>query len=96
MFKSILPTRRIPSDEFTIITPLADDLSAKENMPVSVSVLTKGRSSSKPAEKKKRLELKKTKDLQVIEPPLVSPHAFDKLLVRLYTICRRIPFTQSS
>jgi hypothetical protein len=69
MFKSILPSRRIPSGEFTIVTPLADDISGKENMPTSqVSAATKGRTGPKgfiqTTEKKKKLELKKTKDLQ--------------------------------
>jgi len=88
MFKSILPSKRIPSGEFTFVTPLAGDGLGKENMPASqVSVATKGRTGPKgfiQTEKKKKLELKKTKDLNTVEPSLVSPQAFDKLLVRSY------------
>lgn len=86
MFKlNILPSRRVPSGEFTIVTPLADDISGKENMPAThVPLAAKGRTGPKgfiqTAEKKKKLEPKKTKHLA--EPSPVSPQAFDKLLVK--------------
>jgi len=87
MFKSILPSKRIPSGEFTFVTPLAGDGLGKENMPTSqASGATKGRTGPKgfiqTTEKKKKLEIKKTKDLNLVEPSLVSPQAFDKLLVK--------------
>lgn len=83
MFKNILPGRRIPSGEFTFVT-LGNNGASKENLPAMAAkpqVATKPRPNSKAvvqaSDKKKT---KKTKD----SPPndvVVSPQAFDQLLV---------------
>ncbi|KAF9532476.1 armadillo-type protein [Crepidotus variabilis] len=83
MFKSILPSRRVPSGDFTVITNLMEDNASKENqpahpqMPVSKNrTVTKGQTVEK--EKKKRGDSKKSKDAPA--DIVVSPQAFDKLL----------------
>ena len=93
MFKGILPSRRIPSGDFTIITNLVDD-HAKENQynpsgQTQVSA-TKGRTVTKGFlqmnEKKKKSDSKKTNDpaLKQVSDALISPQEFDKLLVSFY------------
>jgi hypothetical protein len=87
MFKGILPSRRIPSGDFSIITNLIDD-HTKENrcdpsnqMQVSA---TKGRTGAKGfLEKKKKSDSKKANDPAPKQVPdaLISPQEFDKLLV---------------
>ena len=84
MFKSILPSRRAPSGDFTIITNLIDG-AGKENQPAQAGqpqiAATKGRIAPKQTnEKKKKLDVKKSKDSPVNET-FESAQAFDKLLV---------------
>jgi hypothetical protein len=95
MFKGILPSRRIPSGDFTIITNLVDD-HAKENQynPSSQTQVpqaaTKGRTGTKGFlqmnEKKKKSDSKKANDPAPKQIPdtLISPQEFDKLLVSCY------------
>ena len=93
MFKGILPSRRIPSGDFTIITNLVDDHS-KENQynPSSQTqvLATKGRTGTKGFlqmnEKKKKSDSKKANDSVQRQVPdaLVSSQEFDKLLVSCY------------
>ncbi len=89
MFKSILPSRRVPSGDFTFITPLADDVSGKENLPSLAAraqmPLAKGRTVTKgfiqTSEMKKKTDHKKPKDSPSSDSTVVSTQAFDKLLV---------------
>jgi hypothetical protein len=95
MFKAILPSRRFPSGDFTIITNLVDD-HAKENQrnpsgQTQVSA-TKGRTATKGFlqmnERKKKSDSKKAMDsapTQVPDTP-ISPQEFDKLLVSFYDL----------
>ena len=93
MFKGILPSRRIPSGDFTIITNLVDD-HAKENQynPSGQTQVpaTKGRTGTKGFlqmnEKKKKPDSKKANDSAPKKVPdaLISPQEFDKLLVSCY------------
>lgn len=93
MFKGILPSRRIPSGDFTIITNLVDD-HAKENQYNLSSQTqapgTKGRTGTKGFlqmnEKKKKSDSKKADDPAPKRVPetLISPQEFDKLLVSCY------------
>jgi hypothetical protein len=90
MFKGILPSRRIPSGEFTIITNLVDD-NTKENQynPTSQTQVSasKGRTGTKGfLEKKKKSDSKKANDSASKKAPdaLISPLEFDKLLVSCY------------
>ncbi|KAF8150869.1 armadillo-type protein [Crassisporium funariophilum] len=86
MFKSILPSRRVPSGDFTIITNLVD-ASAKENQPTlpgnTQMPATKGKTATKGFmqmnDKKKKADAKKVKDTPVAEVPM-SAQEFDKLL----------------
>lgn len=89
MFKGILPSRRIPSGDFTIITNLVDD-HAKENqynLSSQTQVPAKGRTGTKTFlqmnEKKKKSDSKNSAPTQVPHTP-ISPQEFDKLLVRYY------------
>ncbi|KAF9477186.1 hypothetical protein BDN70DRAFT_811098 [Pholiota conissans] len=88
MFKGILPARRVPSGDFTIITNLVDS-QCKENQPNLPSqqrqaATTKGRSVSKgflTGERKKKTATKKTKEIPAFETEApISGEAFDKLL----------------
>ncbi|KAF8183389.1 armadillo-type protein [Pholiota molesta] len=89
MFKGILPSRRVPSGDFTIITNLVDS-QGKENQPNLPSQprmpATKGRSVSKgflTGERKKKTDTKRSKDtpvLDMLDTP-ISGEAFDKLLL---------------
>ncbi|KAF5327237.1 hypothetical protein D9619_004768 [Psilocybe cf. subviscida] len=87
MFKGILPGRRQPSVDFTIITNLADS-AGKENDPSGPSLAqpptSKQRSVSKgfmqSSEKKpKKPDYKRSKSIPSPEPP-ISTEDFDKLL----------------
>ena len=95
MFKSILPSRRVPSTEFQMVTPPFDSiLNGKENYYPE---------SSAPAESKpSRIEkLKKRKGKEQAPDPdnQMTVHAFEKLLVSVldvppttfctYATCRR-------
>ena len=85
MFKSILPSRRVPSTDFTIITNLVES-QGKENQPTQLVQIPadKARSASKGFmqihEKKKKADAKRSKDVSPPETP-ISGEAFDKLLV---------------
>lgn len=86
MFKGILPTRRVPSGDFTIITNLVDD-QGKENRPNHPSQprmpTSKARSVSKgflTGDRKRKTEARKAKETQQ-QDQQVSGEAFDKLLV---------------
>ena len=87
MFKGILPSRRIPSGDFTIITNLVDN-HAKENQYSQRQVsATKGRTGAKSfIEKKKKSNSKKANDPapNQVSDVLISPQEFDKLLVSCY------------
>lgn len=84
MFKGILPSRRVHSGDFTIITNLVDD-HAKENQYGQTQVsATKGRTGAKGfLEKKKKSDSKKANDpaSKQVQDALISPQEFDKLLV---------------
>jgi len=89
MFKSILPSKRVPSTDFSIITNLADG-QGKENLPTQPQIpATKARSVNKgfmqTHEKKKKAEPKRSKDVSPPETPITG-EAFDKLLVS----CRKL------
>jgi hypothetical protein len=96
MFKGILPSRRVPSGDFTIITNLVDS-QGKENQPNLPSQprmpATKGRSVSKgflTSERKKKTDTKRSKDtpvLDTLDTP-ISGEAFDKLLVSCVNLQR--------
>ncbi|PPR05965.1 hypothetical protein CVT24_004629 [Panaeolus cyanescens] len=85
MFKGILPSRRIPSGDFTIITNLVDN-QGKENLP-AVSPTTQMPPAKMKAAKafipngdrKKKPDSKKPSHIAMPETT-VSPQAFDKLL----------------
>jgi len=91
MFKGILPARRVPSTDFTIITNLADG-QGKENQPElgnhhpQMPATNKSRTASKgfmqsSSNKRKKTGTKRSKDTPVIDSTPVSGEAFDKLLV---------------
>jgi hypothetical protein len=92
MFKSILPSRRIPSGDFTIITNLVDD-HAKENRNLSGQTQVpaiKARTGTTKGflqmnEKKKKSDSKKANDSAQTPVPHtpISPQEFDKLLVSI-------------
>ncbi|KAF8907264.1 armadillo-type protein [Gymnopilus junonius] len=80
MFKGILPPRRVPSADFTVITNLVEG-QEKENLQqpqVPATTKSKHRSVSKGFGKKKSVS-KKPKDIDMPDTP-VSGEAFDKLL----------------
>jgi hypothetical protein len=93
MFKGILPAKRIPSTEFSMVTNLAE-ASGKENMPGGAvlpppskgtrqATATKGLGLGQPQDKKKRGDAKKgkvTPEPQPLDAPDMNM-AFDKLLV---------------
>ena len=95
MFKGILPPRRVPSPEFTIVSPLVEN--GKENLPASpalhpeasqngkVTVAAKsGKAAAAAQDKSKR---KKGGDTPSHTAPITisTDREFDRLLVR--TIC---------
>ncbi|KAG6910845.1 hypothetical protein DXG01_007160 [Tephrocybe rancida] len=84
MFKGILPSKRISSSEFTMVTPMGD-FNGKENLPTVAPSSKNSKLAAKVqnqgTEKKKRGDTKKGKDVQ--EQPSEGPamnQAFDKLL----------------
>ncbi|KAF9560498.1 hypothetical protein CPC08DRAFT_735855 [Agrocybe pediades] len=90
MFKGILPAKRVPSTDFTIITNLAD-VHGKENQRevgsghLQQPATNKSRTGSKgfmqsASSKRKKSSTKKSKEAPVVETPEVSGEAFDKLL----------------
>jgi len=92
MFKGILPSKRIPSGDFTIITNLMDDHSKENQRNLSGQTqvsATKGRTATKGFlqmnEKKKKSDSKKAKDSAPTVPDTpISPQEFDKLLVSFH------------
>lgn len=82
MFKSILPSRRVPSGDFTVLTNLMEDASGKENLPTQMHS-GKPRMVTKPVEKEKKKKGDSKKGKDVPTEIIVSPQAFDKLLVSL-------------
>ena len=92
MFKGILPSRRVPSGDFTIITNLIEN-EGKENQPAMPSqprMPLKARSVSKgflqTGDKKRKAEAKKAKENQA-QHIQISGEAFDKLLVSFPPSC---------
>lgn len=85
MFKGILPSKRTPSMDFTVLTQLADLPPGKENLPnqstpvYPVSKPPKSGGLTLGKKKKSTVEGKKAKDLSVDVPD--TEEAFDKLLV---------------
>jgi hypothetical protein len=74
MFKSILPSRKVPDGDFFMVTPPADSL--KENYPAL------GTASTNHAPKAKTEKRKKSKDQETPPDVAVTEQAFDQLLVR--------------
>ncbi|KIJ66900.1 hypothetical protein HYDPIDRAFT_149967 [Hydnomerulius pinastri MD-312] len=85
MFKGILPSKRIPSSEFTMVTSLGDISNGKENVPDSVSVVpTKPSKATLHKDKAKHEKSKSAKPSQdVTVEPVVMNQAFDRLLDEL-------------
>lgn len=90
MFKSILPTRRVPSTDFSMVTSLQE---AKENYPsLGVAPQPAGRNprntfrkaSSQLYDRKKLTEPKNDREQDSVSPeePAQTNQAFDQLLVR--------------
>ena len=71
MFKSILPSRKMPDADFLIVTPQTD--SHKENYPAL---------SSAPATTKTKSKKSKDKDTPMVIDAEQTEQAFDELLVR--------------
>ncbi|KAF9065077.1 armadillo-type protein [Rhodocollybia butyracea] len=84
MFKSILPSKRIPSSDFTMITPLADVPNGKENQPSS-NFFQSQRSTKAPSGSAKGMpDKKKHAEAKASEGNGVEMHeAFDQLLDEL-------------
>lgn len=95
MFKGILPSKRIPSGDFTIITNLVDDHTKENQRNLSGQAKVsgaKGRTASKAFlqmnEKKKKSDPKKAKDSPPtkVQDASISPQEFDKLLVSFFSL----------
>ncbi|KAF8134963.1 armadillo-type protein [Boletus edulis] len=84
MFKGILPSKRLPSTEFTMITSLDDISNGKENVPDPVSVVPA--KPQKMTVQKDRVKHGKSKSVKALQDftvevePVVTNQAFDKLL----------------
>jgi hypothetical protein len=81
MFRGILPSKRISSSEFTMITPLGD-ANGKENHPASGPPLLA--KSFRPPMSKPKSEKRKNNQAKAEEPQaevFMTDKAFDKLLV---------------
>ena len=92
MFKSILPSRRVPSSEFQMVTPPLDSaLNGKENWPdPSMPVDTK---HTRVEKSKKR----KGKEQAPGPDSYMTTHAFEKLLVSVRLLCiPQLAFVSSS
>lgn len=76
MFKGILPSKRLPSAEFTMVTTLGDISNGKENVPDLVSAA--------PAKVKDRAKHEKSKSVKTSQDfsvePIVTDQAFNRLL----------------
>ena len=68
MFKSILPSRKVPDSDFFMVT---QPIESKENYPVGTSV-----------SKAKTEKRKKSKDQESTPDAMQTEQAFDQLLVR--------------
>ena len=83
MFKGILPSKRLPSTEFTMVTSLGDISNGKENVPDPVSTVPA--KPSKVATYKDKAKHEKSKSVKTLQDfsvePIVTNQAFDKLLV---------------
>jgi hypothetical protein len=80
MFKSILPSKKVPDADFFMVTsPTLPSEGAKENYP---ALATTTNTTKIRAEKPKK---SKTKDLPM--EPVAMEQAFDKLLVSLHYTC---------
>lgn len=83
MFKGILPSKRMPSTEFTMVTSLGDISNGKENVPDPVPAVPA--KPSKVTVHKDKAKHEKSKSLKALQDftvePVVTNQAFDKLLV---------------
>ena len=83
MFKGILPPRRAPSPEFTIVSPLTEN--GKENLPSPPEASPNGKVAAPKSAKVAALDKSKRKkgDTSTTAPALNSTdREFDRLLVR--------------
>ena len=82
MFKSILPSRRVPSTDFQMVTPPLDSaMNGKENWPdPSMPIDTK---QTRVEKSKKR----KGKEQAPGPDTYMATHAFEKLLVSVHLLC---------
>ncbi|KAG6373393.1 hypothetical protein JVT61DRAFT_6542 [Boletus reticuloceps] len=84
MFKGILPSKRLPSTEFTMVTSLDDISNGKENVPDPLSVVPA--KPQKMTVHKDRVKHGKSKSVKALQDfavevePVVTNQAFDKLL----------------
>ncbi|KAI5983410.1 armadillo-type protein [Pisolithus albus] len=85
MFKGILPSKRISSSEFTMVTGLSDISNGKENLPVETSIATQGSKTLKAPQSKAKHE--RSRSNKASQDAAVGPQAmnqaFDKLLDEL-------------
>lgn len=85
MFKGILPSKRISSSEFTMVTNLGDISNGKENLPVEASSATQASKTLKAPQNKAKHE--KSRSNKASQDAAVGPQAmhqaFDKLLDEL-------------
>lgn len=98
MFKSILPVKRIPSSDFTMVTPLTDSQTmpnGKENHPGSAMVASTALPTQSkgvrqtlvapkglPQPNEKKKRVEGKKAKEQSIEPIGTNQAFDKLLVR--------------
>lgn len=81
MFKSILPSKRLPDSDFFMVTPTSPTEGSKENFPA----LAPATNTTKTRVEKPRKS--KTKDATI--EPVAMEQAFDKLLVSPVYTCHR-------
>ena len=83
MFKGILPSKRIPSTEFTMVTSLGDISNGKENVPDPVPAVPA--KPSKVTALKDKAKHEKSKSMKALQDfsvePVATNQAFDRLLV---------------
>lgn len=79
MFKSILPSKRLPDSDFFMVTPTSPTEGSKENFP---ALATATNTTKTRVEKPKK---SKTKDATI--EPVAMEQAFDKLLVSSVHTC---------
>ncbi|KAG6334491.1 hypothetical protein ID866_4602 [Astraeus odoratus] len=85
MFKGILPSKRISSSEFTMLTSLGDISNGKENLPTeSANAVQTAKPSKAPPSKGKHDKSKPSKSSrETVVAPQAMNQAFDKLLDEL-------------